>query len=67
MVVLTAGLLSAAQEPSINEVEQQFRQLPMEARRLTGPLFWMHGDETQEQLERELKNIVEGGEWHFYG
>jgi hypothetical protein len=32
IAVLTAGLLSAAQEPSIREVEQQFRQLPMEAR-----------------------------------
>ena len=65
IAVLTAGILSAAQEPSIKEVEQQFRQLPMEARRLTGPLFWMHGDETQEQLEKELKNIVEGGNGIF--
>jgi len=27
IVALTVGILSAAQEPSINEVEQQFRQL----------------------------------------
>jgi hypothetical protein len=49
----------------MTQVEQQFRTLPMEARRLTGPLFWMHGDETKEQLERELKNVVEGGNGTF--
>ncbi len=65
LFTLVAGLLSAAQEPSIHEVERQFRELPMEARRLTGPLFWMHGDETREQLERELKNVVEGGNGVF--
>jgi hypothetical protein len=32
----------------------------MEARRHTGPLFWMHGDESREQLERELQNVLAG-------
>lgn len=32
----------------------------MEARRFTGPLFWMHGDETQAQLEGELQKVLEG-------
>jgi hypothetical protein len=32
-------------------LEQQFRDVPMEARRLTAPLFWLHGDESKEQLE----------------
>ena len=32
----------------------------MEARRHTGPLFWMHGDETRGQLEGELQKVLEG-------
>jgi hypothetical protein len=52
-------------EPAMEQVEHQFRTLPMEARRLTGPLFWMHGDETKEQLEKELQNVVEGGNGTF--
>jgi len=32
----------------------------MEARRSTGPLFWMHGDESRQQLERELTNVLNG-------
>ena len=40
-----------AGEPTIAELERQFRELPMEARRLTGPLFWLHGDEPPELLE----------------
>ena len=27
-------------------LERQFHQLPIEARRLIGPLFWLHGDES---------------------
>jgi len=54
-----------AQEPSWGELEKQFDALPMEARRLTGPLFWMHGDETRAQLEGELKKVLEGGNGTF--
>jgi len=47
--LLALGLASFApshgEEPSWAELERQFRELPMEARRLTGPLFWLHGDE----------------------
>ncbi|MCX7006800.1 MAG: glycosyl hydrolase [Kiritimatiellaeota bacterium] len=50
----------AATEKSWNELEQLFRGVPMEARRCTGPLFWMHGDESQAQLEGELARVVEG-------
>ncbi len=49
-----------AKEPGWAELEQQFDTLPMEARRLTGPLFWMHGDETRSQLEGELQKVLEG-------
>jgi len=49
-----------AKEPGWAEVEKQFLTLPMEARRLTGPLFWMHGDETRAQLEGELQKVLDG-------
>lgn len=39
----------------------------MEARRLTGPLFWMHGDanETPERLGYYLEKVAEGGNGSF--
>ena len=37
----------------------------MEARRLTGPLFWLHGDETPARLELELAKVAEGGNGTF--
>ncbi len=48
-------------------VEQQFRDMPMEARRQTGPLFWLHGDdkETPERLRLFLDKVVEGGNGSF--
>jgi hypothetical protein len=48
-------------------LETQFRDLPMEARQLTGPLFWMHGDEneTKERLESYLEKVAEGGNGCF--
>ncbi len=49
-----------AGEPGWTELEHQFDTLPMETRRLTGPLFWMHGDESKEQLEGELQKVVDG-------
>ncbi len=43
------GLLLAgsapAREPDLATPEKRFRELPTEARRLTGPLFCLHGDE----------------------
>ena len=63
--VALAGAHIAAAQADISQTEQQFRKLPPEARRLTGPLFWMHGDETREQLEAELKNVLDGGNGTF--
>ena len=37
----------------------------MEARRHTGPLFWLHGDESRGQLEAELAKVAEGGNGTF--
>lgn len=46
-------------------LEQQFRLLPMSAKRNTGPLFWLHGDETPERLNTILDKVAEGGNGTF--
>ncbi|MEY3896874.1 MAG: hypothetical protein RLZZ214_2395 [Verrucomicrobiota bacterium] len=63
-VFLAASLCATAAPESL---ETQFRELPMEARRLTGPLFWMHGDEneTRGRLEHYLEKVAEGGNGSF--
>jgi len=69
MALYSVGLLfalcgtSAAQ--SAAQLEQQFRSLPVEARRLTGPLFWLHGDESRERLEGYLEKVAQGGNGCF--
>ncbi len=50
---------------SIEDLEQEFKTLPMEARSHTGPLFWLHGDESRAQLEGELQKVLEGGNGTF--
>lgn len=57
------ALNSTADE--LKTVEAQFRELPPEARRLVGPLFWLHGDETREQLQGELARVAEAGNGSF--
>lgn len=65
-VVLASTPCAQAEQPSdLAEVEQQFRKLPMEARRLTGPLFWLHGDESAERLKMYLDKVAEGGNGCF--
>ena len=54
-----------AAEPDMALLEQQFRELPMDARRLIGPLFWLHGDESRQQLERYVRKVAEGGNGCF--
>src|SRR5664279_334965 len=46
-------------------VEKQFRELPPEARRHTGPLFWLHGDDSRERLEMYVGKVAEGGNGAF--
>ncbi len=65
ITLLSAGGLTAGPEPSVEEVERQFRELPKEARRLTGPLFWLHGDESKERLEQILEKVAESGNGSF--
>ena len=54
---------AAADESNWSALEKQFREMPMEARRLTGPLFWLHGDdnETKDRLEMYLGKVAEVG------
>ena len=67
-VLLFGGLCSLclplgaqAPEPDFATVERQFRELPPEARRLTGPLFWLHGDESEARLRELVDKVQEGG------
>lgn len=57
--------LAHAAEADWTHLEKQFDTLPMEARRLTGPLFWMHGDESPGQLTDTLQKVLEGGNGTF--
>jgi hypothetical protein len=48
-------------DPGMTRLEREFKTLPLEARRNVGPLFWLHGDESKEQLEKVLDKVAEGG------
>ncbi|HEV58491.1 MAG TPA: hypothetical protein ENN87_13530 [Phycisphaerales bacterium] len=62
--VLACLWASVLAEP-IESLERRFVELPMEARRLTGPLFWLHGDESAERLEMYVEKVAEGGNGCF--
>lgn len=62
---MAAQAQARAAGSSITALERQFRELPPEARRLTGPLFWLHGDEGQERLEMYVGKVAEGGNGCF--
>jgi hypothetical protein len=68
-VALASGLIACgiatAAEAGIDVIEKQFRELPMEARRQTGPLFWLHGDESKQRLETYVGKVAEGGNGCF--
>ncbi len=49
----------------IARMETLFRELPMEAKRLTGPLFWLHGTESREHLESYVRKMAESGNGSF--
>ena len=72
IVLATVGLwlgmtVSAAfaAEGDFADLERQFQQLPIEARRLIGPLFWLHGDESRQRLEMYVGKVAEGGNGCF--
>ncbi len=57
-------LLGACSSPD-SRLEEDFRELPNSARRQTGPLFWLHGDESPELLSRYVGVVAEGGNGCF--
>ena len=61
---LAVGLAACAAGVCLGDawqaLEGQFRTVPPEARRFTGPLFWMHGDESRELLEAMVDKVAEG-------
>ncbi len=46
--VITHAREDKPKEPDRIVLEKQFRELPMEARRLAGPLFWLRGEQERE-------------------
>ena len=68
-VLVNVAVLGAAEsnERNLRALEKRFRELPMEARRLTGPLFWLHGDENEsaERLGMYLEKVAQGGNGCF--
>ncbi len=65
-VLITAAVSCApAGEGNWEKLESDFRRLPMTARRLTGPLFWLHGDESRQRLEEYLEKVAAGGNGCF--
>lgn len=67
VLLVTSSFAPAQQLPAgdMARMEQLFRELPMEARRLTGPLFWLHGDETKDRLEEYVARAFESGNGGF--
>lgn len=55
----------AAAQPPVEKLERGFTEAPIGARRLTGPLFWLHGDESRERLEMYVEKVAEGGNGCF--
>lgn len=64
-LVGAAGSMALAVQEDVSALEQQFKTLPNEARRLTGPLFWLHGDESPEKLGMYVGKVAEGGNGSF--
>jgi len=60
-----ADLQTRSPGNGIAALERQFRELPLDARRQTGPLFWLHGDDTKERLEMYVGKVAEGGNGSF--
>ncbi len=62
-VCLLAGCVSQGERRAKEyaAMEQQFRDVPMESRRYVQPLYWLHGDESKEQLELFIEKMAELG------
>jgi hypothetical protein len=64
-VCLGAAGAAQAAEDDFAAVERQFRELPVQSRRLLGPLFFIHGDESPERLRMYVGKIAQGGNGCF--
>lgn len=42
-------------------MESDFLTLPQSVKQMTGPLFWLHGTETQQQLETWVDKVAQSG------
>ncbi|MGE4286233.1 MAG: glycosyl hydrolase [Phycisphaerae bacterium] len=58
-------LYAAGAGPAEQTLQSRFIELPSESRRLTGPLYWLHGDESAELLDSCLQKVAEGGNGCF--
>ncbi|MGA2035344.1 MAG: glycosyl hydrolase [Thermoguttaceae bacterium] len=62
---MVSACRAAERGDDLASLEQQFRTLPLEARRWLGPLFWLHGDESRQRLETYVGKVAEGGNGCF--
>jgi hypothetical protein len=70
LACLLAALLgwsysAQAAATDITSLETQFRTLPLEVRQWTGPLFWLHGDESPQRLGDYVRIVAESGNGSF--
>jgi hypothetical protein len=63
--VFVLVLIGTGRAESVEKIQRRFVELPPESRRLVGPLFWLHGDESRERLQTYIEKIAEGGNGSF--
>ncbi|MDI9603112.1 MAG: glycosyl hydrolase [Acidobacteriota bacterium] len=63
LLCLVAGVLIAP--ANADDLEERFLRPTMEDRQWTGPLFWLHGDESSDRLRGTLRKVAEGGNGSF--
>ncbi|MBQ9430761.1 MAG: hypothetical protein IJU44_04330 [Kiritimatiellae bacterium] len=59
MIGITMALLCGV---SGADMMTDFRDLPMSTRQMTGPLFWMHGTESEARLREYVGYVAESGQ-----
>ena len=64
-VLAMGGWACVAVAGGPDQLAVDFRELPPAARRNTGPLFWLHGDESPERLNALLDKVAESGNGTF--
>ena len=59
LIAIACAASAQAQEPSMQTLEREFRDLPMETRQFVQPLFWLHGNESKERLTTYIEKMAE--------